>query len=386
MRTVGAGMRSSHIERTIAYMDMNMNKNFTRTELADIAGINPDHFTRAFKKYTGLSPTSYISRLRMDKAKELLAASPSSIIEVARRVGYDDPSHFSRRFKQIVGVAPTAYMARPDIRIAALDGYGHCMALGIMPVAADFTAAGRGLWKNYDDVADVASGVQGTVDLTRLAALKPDVIITMNRANERELADIAPILPISVFDDPVYVQLRQIASFLGREKEAEAWIQEYEARSAVLRRRLAKLTAGRRKVAILRVRTQLLQVYGFFNMGYPFYASLQLEPPDRIQVQSAINAHFHSSPINVEELPYYEADHLFVVIQPDAGARQRWQELIASPTFQSYPAVASGRIYQLEVDRWLVYDPVSIRNQMEEAVSCMLGETKSRNYPSLAQD
>ncbi len=61
---------------------------------------------------------------------------------VARHVGFDDPYHFSRRFKQNVGVAPTAYMESPQLRVAALDGLGHCLALGVIPVAIDGAAIG----------------------------------------------------------------------------------------------------------------------------------------------------------------------------------------------------------------------------------------------------
>lgn len=375
-------MRNRHITQTIAYIENHLNESLTRSDLAAVAGINPDHFSRIFKKHTGLSPTDYIARLRMDKAKRLLAKSPSSIMEVARRVGFEDPYHFSRRFKQVVGVAPSAYMGSPDIRVAALDGYGHCLALGVVPAAADTVAVGRYLpWT--EEVEDLSLSPQRRIDMQRLAALKPDVIIAMNRDNPQELTSIAPVLFLNVLEDPIYVQLRQVAAFLGKEKEAESWIGEYEASRNALRTQLAGI--GKSRVAVLRVREQLLQVYGMQNMGYPFYQSLQLAPPERIQLQSWCNVHFHSSAISMEEIPFYEAEYLFVVTQPDEGAQRRWEELRVSPLFRAYPAEVSNRVYPLDVGRWLAYDPVSIRCQMEEAARWLLHGAKRRNDPSFAQ-
>ncbi|THF75869.1 AraC family transcriptional regulator [Cohnella fermenti] len=377
-------MRNQHIHRTIAYIMDHLERPLTRSELAEVAGINPDHFTRMFKKYSGQSPSDYIARLRMEKAKSLLSEAPSTVMEVARQVGFDDPYHFSRRFKQVVGVAPTAYMESPSIRIAALDGYGHCLALGIVPVAADSGVVGQSLPRPGDSVVDLGSPAPGGIDRDRLAALKPDVILAMNRENRRELEAIAPVLALNVLDDPIYVQLRQVAEYAGREKEAERWIKEYEENCRSLRAKLSLVEGDR--VAVLRVREQLLQVYGTLNMGYPFYQSLGLAPPERIRIQSLCNPHFHSSAISIEELAYYEADHLFVVTQPDEGARSRWEKLAESSVYREYASSLAGPAHFLQVGSWLAYDPLSIRNQAEEAARLLAQGPERRNRPSLTQD
>lgn len=363
-------MRNGHIQQAMMYIEDHLNESISRSELADIAGINPDHFSRMFKKQTGISPKEYITRLRMEKAKSLLAKAPASIMEVARSVGYEDPYHFSRRFKQVVGVAPSAYMASPQLRVVALDGYGHCLALGVVPVAADAQAIGQYVpWKK--DVEPLVLSGERDVDREQLSALKPDVIITMNRHDEQELAEVAPVVFLDVLEDPIYGQLVKLAAALGKEVQAAHWIKEYEERCHVLQMQLAKDGQSRR-VAILRIREPLLQIYGMQNMGYPFYRSLQMVPPERILLQSLCNVHFHSSAISIEEIGFYEAEDLFVVVQPEEGARQRWNELQATPSLRSHPAYLSGRVYELDVRRWLAYDPLSIRYQMEEAAGLLL--------------
>lgn len=370
------------IARALTYIDDHLSQALHRSKLAELAGIHPDHFSRLFKRYTGMTPSAYVVKARIEAARLLLAQNRHTVAEVARQVGFDDPYYFSRCFKAIVGVAPTAYMESPGIRIAALDGAGHCAALGVMPVGYDRHASGACLAHRLRHIPDLAVDRSAKVDLQQLAALKPDVIIAMDR-DLPGLQEIAPVLTLNVLDDPIYGQLRQISKYLGREQIAADWIANYEENSRQQRMRLG-LCRGQR-VAVLRVREPLLQVYGMQNMGYPLYRALQLMPPERIEVQHMCNAHFHSSPITAEELPFYRADHLFVVVQPDAGARRRWQSLQMSPYFRQHPAVARGQVYHLDVSRWLAYDPLSISMQMDEAVYHLTSGSERRNSPSVMQ-
>ncbi|MBM7566672.1 AraC family transcriptional regulator [Paenibacillus sacheonensis] len=62
-----------------------------------------------FKQATGLSWTRYLTRVRMERAKELLRLGGLSIGEVAERCGYEDLHYFSRLFKKLEGLPPRAY-------------------------------------------------------------------------------------------------------------------------------------------------------------------------------------------------------------------------------------------------------------------------------------
>jgi AraC-like DNA-binding protein len=80
----------------------------TLDALADHAGTDKFHLCRAFRAQVGLPPHAYLTRLRIMRAKELLAAGvrPS---EVAPRVGLYDQSQLNRHFRRIVGTTPGAY-------------------------------------------------------------------------------------------------------------------------------------------------------------------------------------------------------------------------------------------------------------------------------------
>jgi AraC family transcriptional regulator len=83
--------------------------NFDLTTLANIVGLSPYHFARAFKQSTGLPPHRYQIMLRIERAKDLLANSPLSISDVAAAVGYDDQGQLARLFRIQVGVTPSQY-------------------------------------------------------------------------------------------------------------------------------------------------------------------------------------------------------------------------------------------------------------------------------------
>jgi AraC-like DNA-binding protein len=66
-------------------------------------------FKNQFKKSMGEIPLQYLTRLRMEAAKQLLAQSHLSITEIALEVGYDGISHFIHPFKRHIGTTPAAY-------------------------------------------------------------------------------------------------------------------------------------------------------------------------------------------------------------------------------------------------------------------------------------
>ncbi len=81
-------------------------------ELVALSGLNERTFLRRFRKATGEAPLEYLQRMRIEKAKQLLAGSTASLEQTTRAVGYEDVSSFRRLFKQIVGISPTVYRKR----------------------------------------------------------------------------------------------------------------------------------------------------------------------------------------------------------------------------------------------------------------------------------
>jgi len=81
-------------------------------EVAREVRLSPSYFSRVFREETGATFTSYLSGLRIEKAKQLLSGSDLTILEVALEVGFSDQSHFSRVFRKLAGVTPARYRNR----------------------------------------------------------------------------------------------------------------------------------------------------------------------------------------------------------------------------------------------------------------------------------
>lgn len=86
-----------------------INRWWTVSEMADFCNLSDDQFRRVFLKRTGMLPKIYIDRLKIQKAGELLMSNRFKITEIAIRLGYVDQYHFSRRFKKITGLSPRKY-------------------------------------------------------------------------------------------------------------------------------------------------------------------------------------------------------------------------------------------------------------------------------------
>lgn len=77
--------------------------------VADHVGLNEKYFTNRFTKETGETFTSYLTALRLQKAKELLKTTSFKIYEIAEMVGYNNAEHFNRMFKKSNGISPAQY-------------------------------------------------------------------------------------------------------------------------------------------------------------------------------------------------------------------------------------------------------------------------------------
>ena len=71
--------------------------------------MSPSYFGTIFKKHTGETLIEYLTRIRVEKAMELLKYTDLKTYEIADKTGYRDPHYFSLIFKKKVGLSPTEY-------------------------------------------------------------------------------------------------------------------------------------------------------------------------------------------------------------------------------------------------------------------------------------
>jgi len=97
------------IIKAIEYIKKNYKNKITLEEVANELNISPHYFSKLFKDEVGETFIDYLTSLRIQKSKELLAENQLSGKEICFEIGYGDPNYFSRNFKRIVGITPTEY-------------------------------------------------------------------------------------------------------------------------------------------------------------------------------------------------------------------------------------------------------------------------------------
>ncbi len=97
------------ISRAKSYIKENQAEDLSLGQVAKAVNASTFYFCKMFKKATGLNFTEYLSRVRVEKAKNLLLNPNLRISEIAYEVGFQSLTHFNRVFKKIVGRSPTEY-------------------------------------------------------------------------------------------------------------------------------------------------------------------------------------------------------------------------------------------------------------------------------------
>jgi AraC-like DNA-binding protein len=97
------------VVRARQFIQENQAENLSLGQVAKAVNMSTFYFCKTFKKATGLNFTSYVSRVRIEKARNLLLNRNLRISEIAYEIGFQSLTHFNRVFKKITGQSPTEY-------------------------------------------------------------------------------------------------------------------------------------------------------------------------------------------------------------------------------------------------------------------------------------
>jgi AraC-like DNA-binding protein len=101
-----------HLRRARDLIDARYADPLNLDDMAAAAGFSRYHFAREFRGVFGETPRAYLSRRRVERAKDLLAHANLTVTEVCMVVGFASLGSFSRRFRELVGCSPTEYRER----------------------------------------------------------------------------------------------------------------------------------------------------------------------------------------------------------------------------------------------------------------------------------
>jgi transcriptional regulator GlxA family with amidase domain len=100
------------LRRARQLMDTQYEQPLDLDVLARTANLSRYHFLRAFRRAFHATPHEYLTRKRIERAKELLAQSEFTVTEICFGVGFESLGSFSTLFHKVVGWSPSIYRAR----------------------------------------------------------------------------------------------------------------------------------------------------------------------------------------------------------------------------------------------------------------------------------
>ena len=104
-----SAMNPHGLQRVRTFIEEHLHEQLELADLAAAVGISRFHFARLFRLATGESPMRYLLRMRIDRAKQLLSEPCGLIGDIALELGFYDQSHFTRSFRRLTGLSPTEF-------------------------------------------------------------------------------------------------------------------------------------------------------------------------------------------------------------------------------------------------------------------------------------
>lgn len=97
------------INISVNFIHTNFERDISLGDISKFVFLSPSYFTRAFKEETGMSPINFLLKVRIDRAKELLADTGLKISDIALSVGFSNQQRFNEMFKKYAHQTPLQY-------------------------------------------------------------------------------------------------------------------------------------------------------------------------------------------------------------------------------------------------------------------------------------
>lgn len=106
--TLGAATQRL-VRRATAYIEAQYAEPISREDIARHVAITPDYLTDCFRQELGITPITFLTRYRIQRARQMLEATDLTVTEIAMAAGFSAAAHFTRTFHREVGISPRAY-------------------------------------------------------------------------------------------------------------------------------------------------------------------------------------------------------------------------------------------------------------------------------------
>ncbi len=356
------------IDRVLQYIDTHYNKDLTRGQLAELANVSPEHFSRAFRKATGQTYNTYVTLLRIRKAQLRILTGASNLTDLAHEVGYEEGTYLSRKFKQVVGLSPTAYHSK-DKKIVALN-YNHTASLRALDITPHLGVYSAWLETSETIPATQKLSVEGgrsSSIYNSLASIRPDVIISYPLLEDnKKLLPLAPVIELPFMQMSWREQFNLIAEIVDRRQRAEEWLKHYDELCYESNIQLNHFIGKRGTAIVWEIGSGYAYCFSSsYGRGCQFlYSDLGFHPPTSVIEQGIIRSGYIES--TIDDIASYPADHIFITGLPSyPEGKRRLAQLFHSERWLNLEAVRNNRVYILNhPDMFYGFDPISTQAQL----------------------
>ncbi|AQQ06151.1 iron siderophore-binding protein [Roseibium algicola] len=231
------------------------------------------------------------------------------------------------------------------------EGTEALLALGVTPVGAANSWNGDPWWDHISDAMDGAEpvGKESAVNLELIAALEPDLILANKQRHEEiypQLTAIAPTVMSKELRGDWKINFRLYAEALGKEQEADAAIDDYDASVADLREKLGDHL--NEEVSVIRFVPGQIRIYQLDSFSGVLLKDIGFHRPANQNVEEfAIRT-------GKESIPDMDGDRIFYFTYDsgDGKGTSLEEEVLADPLWQSLSAVKAGKVHQVSDAIW----------------------------------
>ncbi|GGI17651.1 iron-hydroxamate ABC transporter substrate-binding protein [Gottfriedia solisilvae] len=242
-------------------------------------------------------------------------------------------------------------------RVVVLSSFaGNVMALGVNIVGVDAWSKANPRWtdklKDAEEVTDES--------LEKIIELNPDLIIGLdNVKNIDKLKEIAPTVVYTYGKVDYLTQHIEIGKLLNKEKEAQAWVDDFKERAAQAGEDIKAKIGADTTVSVIEKFDKQLYVYGN-NWGRGteiLYQEMKLKMPKKVEENALKPGYFA---ISLEVLPDFMGDYVIF-----SKFDQTDTSVETTETYKNIPAVKNQHVYEVNGSEFYFNDPLTLDMQLD---------------------
>ncbi|HEL1985092.1 ABC transporter substrate-binding protein [Streptococcus suis] len=244
---------------------------------------------------------------------------------------------------------------------------GYLLQLGI-----DVSSYSLDLEKNSPAFGDKLKDVPQltTADTEAIAAQKPDVILVFAGDDNLEtLKEIAPVIEITYGKSDYLKMLTDVGQIFGKEKEAQAWLDQWDKKVATAKEELKGLIDTSSTFTVMDFFDKNIFLYGnnFGRGGELVYRALGFAAPAKVQEDIISKEGWFG--VSQEALPEYVGDYMLVNVNDKT--KEAAASLKESDIWKNLPAVKNGHVIEVDYNLFYFSDPMSLDLQIDAFVSAI---------------